>query len=242
MTRTERNRFIVLVILLIALVVISLLVNRFRGQSPIGADVIGILQNQAAATFKSDDGLELTSLSDISQLTVSTGVNRLTVNYNLGKRPNQNSKFAAQFFGSDSGQLITTLRDQNGQAGILRVKATNIPDGSYDISFKPLYFLSQSKPAIGYANNQPAVLDFAQPFKWGDIDPSHGGLGDNEVNNADWVRLVAAWNTGDTLADYNGDGEVNNADAVEMLSNWGPPGEQFDPAALDVEASSPPEL
>lgn len=242
MTRPERNRFIILVVLLIILVAVGLAVNRLRNNSLVGADVIGVLQNQAAATFKSDDGLELTTLSDISQLTVSTGVNKLTVNYNLGKRPNQNSKFAIQFFPSDSGQLLTTLRDQNGQAGILRVKATNIPDNTYDISFKPLYFLSQSRKSVAYANNQPATIDFSQPFKWGDIDASHNGEGDNEVNNADWAKLVAAWNTGDTKADYNGDGEVNNADAAVMLANWGPPGEQFQVEALNAEPSAPPEL
>jgi len=244
MTRAERNRFVILVLLLIVLVAVALLVNRLRNNNLIGADVIGVLQNQAAATFKSDDGLELTTLSSISELSVSTGVNKLTVNYNLGRRANQNSKFAVQFFPSDSGQLLTTITNQNGQAGILRVKATSIPDGTYDISFKPLYYLSQSKKSVAYANNSPATLDFTAPFKWGDIAPArpNGDAGDNEVNSADWAKFVGAWNTSDAVADYNADGEVNSADAVVLLANWGPPGEQFEPAALDVEPSAPPEL
>lgn len=241
MTHTERTRFIILTVLLVILVVIGVTVNRIQRQSTVGADELGAIENQAAATFKSEDGIEQTTLSDISRVTVSSGVNNLTVNYNLGKRADQNAKFDVQFYVGDSGQLLTTLFAQNGQAGIMRIKAKNIANGTYDISFKPIGFLSQAKKAVAYTNGTPQTLDFPTVFKWGDIDVSHNDKGDNVINNADWAVLVGAFNASSDKADYNADGVVNNVDASVMLNNWGPPGEQFDVSA-DATPSAPPEL
>lgn len=241
MNPTERTRFIILSVILVILVVVGLTVNRLKQDTEVGADVLGVIQNQAAATFKSEDGLEQTTLSDISEVTVSSGVNNLTINYNLGKRANQNVKFDSQFYNIDSGQLLTTLIDQNGQNGILKIKAKNIANGSYDISFKPIGFLSQAKKAVAYANGTPQTIDFPNVFKWGDIDVSRNGKGDNVINNADWAVLISAFNQSSEKADYNADGIVNNIDASIMLANWGPPGEQFDVTA-DTTPSAPPEL
>jgi hypothetical protein len=241
MTHTERTRFIILTVLLVILVVIGVTVSRLQRQSTVGADVLGVIQNQAAATFKSEDGLEQTTLSDISEVTVSSGVNNLTVNYNLGKRANQNASFDVQFYNSESGQLVTTLFNQNGQNGVIKIKAKNIANGTYDISFKPVGFLSQSKKAVAYTNGTPQTLDFPTVFKWGDIDVSHAGKGDNVINNADWAVLVGSFNESSDKADYNADGVVNNVDASVMLANWGPPGEQFD-VNVDATPSAPPEL
>lgn len=230
MTHTERTRFIILLVLVIVLIGLGIVVNRAR-QGTVGADTLGVMLNQAVATYKSDDGLEFTNLSDVSRLEVQGGDTRLVTNYKLGKRSNQNADIDIQFFNTDNGQLITTLRGLKGQQGVVRVRAKNIPNAIYDISVKPLGFLSQSKREVPYENGTPTTVDFPEIFKWGDIDVSHNGKGDNVINNADWARMVAAWNGADqelvSVADYNGDGHVNNVDASVLLANWGPPGELF---------------
>ncbi len=242
MTHTERTRFIILIILLILLIALGFAVNRFQSRSRVGADVLGIIDNQAAATFESSDGIQFTSLSDISHLTVSSGVNNLVISYSLGSRVNQNAKFDIQFFHNSSGQLVATLRDLSGQNGVLKAQAKNIPNGTYDIAVKPIGYLSQAKKAVAYANGTPTTLDFTTPFAWGDIDSSHAGRGDNIVNNADWAILLAAFNGNSPLADYNADGIVNGIDASVMLANWGPPGERFQSESLDATPSAPPQL
>lgn len=240
MTHTERTRFIILFVLLVLLIGLGVLVNRFQQRGSVGADALGQIQNQAVATFKDDDGIEQTSLSEVNSLRVLPGNTRLVLNYNLGKRSSQNAQFDVQFFNTNSGQLLTTLRGLNGQQGVVRSEAKNVPNGTYDISAKPTHFLSQSKKGIAYSNGTPTTIDFEKVFKWGDIDVSHNGKGDNVINNADWARLVAAWGSTDqnllNVADYNGDGHVNNVDASVLLGNWGPPGEQFQVEAAE-EAS-----
>lgn len=244
MQHREKRRFFILIILLVLIVGAAAFLARYRGSSGVGADVIGQIHNQAVATYSDDAGIEQTTLSDVSKLTVSTGSSNLTIKYSLGRRDNQNAIFDIQFFGTQSGELVTTLRDQRGQGGLIRLKSKNIPDGVYDIAIKPAGFLSQAKRQVSYANGQPLTIDFPDAFKWGDIDASRNGKGDNVINNADWSILVGAWNQSDERADYNADGVVNNAEAGILLRNWGPPGEQFDAAAdaAATEFNNIPEL
>lgn len=244
MTQSERNRFIILIVLLVLLVGISYAVNRYQRRGEVGASVLGTIANQAVATFKTADGLELTNLSTISELRVSTPSNRLTVNYELGgSRPNQGGKFAIQFYRSDNGQLLTTIPNQKGQPGgqgkgLLRVQAKNIPNAVYDISVKPQYYLSQAKKNIAYFGGQTLVVDYEEPFKWGDIGPNE----DNIINNADYAVLSNAWNQASDVADVNADGIVNNFDLGVMLNGWGPPGDLFQIEALASELPvAPPE-
>lgn len=243
MTHTERTRFIILFIVVLVLIGLGFVVNRLQREGSVGADILGEIHNQAVATFKSDDGLEFTTLSDVSKLQVSGGETRLSITYKLGNRPNQNAKFDIQFFNAESGELITTLRDLNGQQGVVKVTAKNIPNGIYDISVKPVGFLSQSRRDVTYSNGVPTTVNFEKDFGWGDIDVSHNGKGDNIINNADWARLLSAWGEADqdllATTDYNGDGRVNNVDASVMLANWGPPGEQFVVEAATDQAEVP---
>lgn len=244
MEQRQRRRFFILMLLLVVIVGVAAFITRYQGKTGVGADVLGVIDNQAVATFSDDAGIEQTTLSDVSRLTVSGGVNNLTLTYSLGRRENQNATFDIQFFGTQSGQLVTTLRDQRGQSGSIRIKAKNIPDGVYDIAIKPAGFLSQAKRQVSYANGQPLTIDFPDAFKWGDIDVSRNGKGDNIINNADWSVLIRAWNTDDVQSDYNADSVVNNAEAGILLRNWGPPGEQFDAAAdaAATEFNNVPEL
>lgn len=244
MEQRQRRRFIILMLLLLVIVGAAVFITKYQGQSKVGADVLGVIDNQAVATFSDEAGIEQTTLSNVSRLSVSGGVNKITLTYSLGRRSNQNAAFDIQFFATQSGQLVTTLRDQRGQSGIIKIQAKNIPDGVYDIAIKPAGFLSQAKRQVSYANGQPVTVDFPDAFKWGDIDVSRNGKGDNVINNADWSVLIGAWNGSDEKADYNADGVVNNAEAGILLRHWGPPGEQFDAAAdaAEAEANRVPEL
>ncbi len=238
MTQTERTRFTILIVLLVLLVAAGLFLTKFRREGNVGASTLGVIENQAVSTFTSKDGIELTSLSNVSRINVGSGNNTLVINYSLGDRPNQNAVMDIQFFVSQNNQLRSSLSQQQGQGnklkanlqeqqgkgGNLRVTAESIPNSTYHIAVKPVDFLSQAKYDVPYENGKTAVIDFPEPFRWGDINE---GQQDNVVNNADWSILVSAWNTGDTKTDYNADGVVNNVDASVMLNNWGTPGEQF---------------
>lgn len=245
MTQKERTRFIILLVLLVLIVGLAFLVNVYQRRSEVGADILGEMQNQAVATYKTDDGLELTNLSTISKIRVSSGNNRLTALYKLGKRKDQNGLFDIQFYNTDSGELVATVPKVKGQQGTFRLRANSIPNGIYDISAKPLGYLSQAKRSISYSNGSPVAIEYDKVFAWGDIDVSHGGKGDNVINNADWSQLILAWGSDNAQAvaraDYNSDGVVNNVDASVMLANWGPPGELFEVSDTTEELAAPPE-
>lgn len=228
MTQAERTRFLILAGLLIVLVIVGLLVNRFRGPGT-EADILGIIQNQAAATYKSQDGLELSSLSDISSVTVSGGVANLTLVYKLEKRDDQGAKLDIQLFRPDDDSPLTTLRDKKGEQGSVFMKLKNIADGNYDITMKPAGFISQVSTKVPYRNSKRTTIDFKDPFLWGDLDKSHENKGDNKVNNADWAILISQWNidSPDPKVDLNGDGVVNNVDASVLLKNWNKQGQRF---------------
>lgn len=244
MAQTERTRFIILIVLLVVLIVGGVVIIRFRDNAQVGADILGIIQNQAVATYKDSDGLEMQpSLSDISQLTVSGGVANVTANYVLGKRTDQSIKLDFQFLRPNEDVPLVVVPDRNGDQGTLVTKIKNIANGSYDVSIKPLGYLSQTVPNFNYANGKPNIVDYKEPFRWGDIDVSHNGKGDNKVNNADWAVFVKAWNTDDTKADFNGDGLVNNADASVLLESWNKQGTRFiTDIASEDETGTAPEL
>lgn len=243
MTSSERNRFILLIVLLVVLIGVALIINRFRKGGSVGADILGVIQNQAVATFKDLDGInQQPSLSDISSLTVASGKSGVTLTYKLGGRTNQSAKLDIQFFKPEDDAPLTSIKDKNGNQGTLVAKLANIPNGSYDIATKPVNFLSQVVNGVNYANGKPTTIDYPNPFLWGDIDVSHGGKGDNAINNADWSILVKAWNTADPTSDYNGDGVVNNADATVILNNWNKQGDRFTVEEPTDTTSAPPEL
>jgi hypothetical protein len=244
MTQTERTRFVILIGLLVILVAGAVLINRFS-RARIGADILGTIQNQAVATYKDADGIEQTTLSDISQVTVASGVGTLTMTYQLEGRQNQSTNLDLQLFKPDDDAPLTTVRDKKGDKGSLVTKLQNIPNGTLDFSIKPLGYLSQAKKNIAYNNGGSTTLQYETPFLWGDIDVSAGGKGDNTVNNADWSVLVNDWNKDSEKADLNGDGVVNNVDASTLLNNWTKDGDRFDTAqsvAADTNADVPQDL
>lgn len=245
MTQTERTRFTILIILLAILIVFGILIDRFRSRGGVGADILGTIQNQAVAIFKDADGLEQTSLSDISQLTVSGGVSNLTVNYELEKRPSQAADLDIQFYQPSNDEPVTTVKNKKGEGGSVIAKLKNVPNGVYDITVKPIGFLSRVKGNFPYANGQPTTLEFKgneESFLWGDIDVSHNDKGDNTINNADWSILVSSWNAEDERADINEDGVVNNVDASVLLKNWGERGRRFRVEFATDAAGAGPEI
>lgn len=243
MTQTERNRFTILIVTLIVLVVGGILLGRFRSKTEVGADILGVIQNQAVATYTDADGVAMQpSLSDISQVTVSGGVGNVTINYNLGKRANQSAKLDVQFYKANEDVPLVTFNDKNGDQGSIVTKLKNVPNGQYDVSIKPVSYLSQVVKNFNFANGKANIVDFAEPFPWGDIDVSHNNKGDNKVNNADWAVFIKSWNTPEEKADYNGDGIVNNADAVVLLNNWNKQGQRFDINQINAVETPVPEL
>lgn len=244
MTQTERTRFLILIGLLVILVTTAVVITRFN-RAGVGADILGTIQNQAVATYKDDDGIEQTTLSDISQVTVASGVGTLTLNYQLEGRQNQSSNLDLQLFKPESDSPLTTVRDKKGDKGTLVTKLQNIPNGTLDFSVKPLGYLSQAKKGIAYSNGGSTTLQYETAFLWGDIDVSAGGKGDNTINNADWSVLITDWNKSSLKADLNGDGVVNNVDASTMLNNWTKDGDRFDTAqavTADANADVPLDL
>jgi hypothetical protein len=244
MTQTERTRFIILIGLLVILVSTAILISRFR-RAGVGADILGTIQNQAVATYKDVDGIEQTTLSDISQVTVASGIGTLTMNYQLEGRQNQSTNLDLQLYKPENDTPLTTIRDKKGDKGTLITKLQNIPNSTLDFSVKPLGYLSQAKTGINYNNGSSTTLQYEQPFLWGDIDVSAGGKGDNTVNNADWSVLINDWDKDSKKADLNGDGKVNNVDASAMLRNWTKDGDRFDTAqsvAADANADVPQDL
>lgn len=228
MTQREKSRFIILTVILVVLVIAGLSINRFIRNSRVGADLLGEIQNQAVATYKDADGLDMPlSLSNISRVQVSSGTNNIAASYNLEKKQTQSGLFDIQFYRAGDDEPLTTIRDKKGEAGTLATKLKNIPNGRYDISIKPQGYLSQVIYDYPYINGQRAVLDYKDPFLWGDINKKGNRIGDNIVNNFDWNVLIAAWGASDELADINGDGTVNNVDAGVMLANWGKEGLRF---------------
>ncbi len=240
MTQSEKRRFVFLVVLLLILVVAGVVIARFRTQGSASADVLGVIQNQAVATYKDGDGVDMdTTLSDISQLTVSSGVGNLTVNYSLGKRANQSVKLDLQLFKPSEDAPFTRVADKNGDAGSLVTKLKNIANGSYDVSLKPQDFLSQTVPNFPYQNGKSNIVDYKDAFRWGDIDVSHNNKGDNKINNADWAVFIKNWNTDNEKADYNGDSVINNADASVLLESWNKQGGRFVVDEVDAAAAIP---
>lgn len=243
MTQTERNRFTILVIILIVLVVAGIGIAQFRRRSEVGADILGVIQNQAVATYTDPDGIPMQqSLSDISQLTVSGGVGTVKFSYSLGKQENQNAIFDIQFYRPSEDEALTIFNDKKGESGFISAKLNNIPNGAYDIALKPVGYLSQVLSSYNYSNGKVNAADVKDPFLWGDIDISHNDKGDDKVNSADWAILVKHWNTDNAKADYNGDGKINSLDAAVLLGNWNKQGTRFDTNQVNEAAAVAPEL
>lgn len=242
MTQTERNRFTILAIVLIVVVVAGIIIAQFRSRSEVGADILGIIQNQAVATYTDPDGVAMEpTLSDISQLTVSGGVGKVTLQYQLGKRVNQSTPVDIQFYRLSEKDPFAYFVDENGEDGSVETTLKNVPNDQYDISAKPLYYLSQSVKSFAFKNGGTQnLVEYKNPFLWGDIDVSNNGRGDNKINTADWSVLLSAWDTADPKADFNADGVVNSADASVMLGNWDKTGEQFKSNIVDDSASQEP--
>ncbi len=228
MTQREKTRFIVLTVILVILVVAGLSINRFIRKTSVGADLLGEIQNQAVATYTDADGLDMPlSLSNISRVQVSSGTNNIAASYTLEKRQSQTALFDVQFYRAGDDSPLTTVRDKKGESGTLSTTLKNIPNGRYDITIKPLGFLSAVVFDFAYVNGQRAILEYKDPFLWGDIDKSNNNKGDNVVNNADWFEIVSNWGNDYPKADLNGDGTINNVDASVMLANWGKEGSRF---------------
>lgn len=231
MTQTERTRFTILIAVLAVLVVAGVLVQRARN-SKVGADILGVIRNQAVATYSDKDGNKMeATLSDQSELIVASGTNNLTINYKLDKRTAQAAVLDIEIFRPGDDAPLLVLTSKKGDNGTLLMRVKNLANGSYDIAVKPRGYLSQVVTAVNYQNGTPVVVDFKDPFLWGDIDVTHDGRGDNGdnmVNVFDWTVLTNAWDTADAKADFNGDGAVNSLDAGILSANWGKQGARFD--------------
>jgi hypothetical protein len=241
MTQTERNRFTILTIILIVLVIAGIGVAQFRKRSEVGADVaLGQILNQAVATYSDPDGIPMElSLSSISQLTVTGGEGKLTLNYALAKRVNQNIPIDIQVWQQSQKSPFAVFNDESGEEGTVSTTLKNVANGQYDISAKPFGYLSQSARATQFTNGKAEnVVEYKDGFLWGDIDVSNQGRGDNKINNADWSVLLKAWDTDDAKADFNADGIVNNADASVLLGNWDKSGVQFKNDRTTEDASA----
>lgn len=242
MTQTERNRFTILIVVLIILVIAGVVIAQFRKRSSVGADTpLGQILNQAVATYSDPDGIPMDmTLSSISQIAVYSGEGQMTVNYTLAKRTNQTIALDLQVWQQNQKYPFAVFNDENGDQGTVATTLKNVPDGQYDVSAKPFGYLSQVVKAFPFKNGkgQENLVEYKDGFLWGDIDVSNNGKGDNKINNADWSVLLKAWDTDDAKADFNADGIVNNADASILLTNWDKSGTQFRNDRLTTADSS----
>ncbi len=255
MTHTERTRFIILIILLILLVGIGFAVQQARKSGKVGADLLGEIKNQAVASFKDKDGNEMEpTLSDESSLLVASGKNQVTITYKLQSVPNQqgqsesvqnqNADIDVEIYRVGEDKPLVTYINKKGQNGTLFMNVLNLANGTYHFAIKPKHHLAQRVENVSYTNGTPVVIDFKDPFLWGDIDITHDGKGDNgdnKINSLDWTILANAWASSEEKTDWNGDGTTNSLDAAILLSNWGKPAGIFDVDQLRPSPSPIPD-
>ncbi|TSC66559.1 MAG: hypothetical protein CEO22_37 [Candidatus Berkelbacteria bacterium Gr01-1014_85] len=243
MTRSERLRLVTWLIVLALLIGAALFLNRFQRQGGASADILGTIANQAVAIYQSDDGTSESVLSDISTLTVASGSSTATINYKLEGRQDLTIAGVLQLFRAEADSPLLTLKNLKASNGSLIKKLANLPNGSYDFTFKPNCFISQTLTNVPFNNGQGTKVSFTTPFLYGDLNGNDGDRGDNVINSLDYAVLLQLFNSEvASCVDANTDLVINTLDLSALLANFGVSGQRYSLDAVNALDTTAPTL